>query len=147
MTSYRVKEILRTPDPKIIIAGSGMSAGGRIIHHERNYLPDPKNTILLTGYQTPGTLGRMIQQGDTGVRIMGEEVPVRATVLTIEGYSGHKDSQNLLSFVEDSANTLKKVFVVMGEPKSSLFFVQKLRDHLAIDASAPMAGESVEIEC
>lgn len=141
------KEILHAPDPKIVIAGSGMSSGGRIMHHERNYLPDPKNTVLLTGYQTPGTLGRMIQQGNKKVRIMGEEVAVRATVLTIEGYSGHKDSNNLLSFVEDSANTLKKVFVVMGEPKSALFLVQKLRDNLAIDATAPMAGESVEIAC
>ncbi len=141
------KQILTTPDPKIIIAGSGMSSGGRVVHHEKNYLPDPKNTILLTGYQTPGTLGKRIQEGDKSVYIMGEEIPVRAKVVTIEGYSGHKDSDALLSFVQDTANAVKKVFVVMGEPKSALFLVQKLRDNLGIEAFAPNAGESTEIEC
>lgn len=141
------KEIVRAPDPKIIIAGSGMSSGGRIMHHELNNLPDPKNTVLLTGYQTPGTLGKMIQEGSKTVRIMGNEVSLRAHVVTIGGYSGHKDSDGLLSFVEDSANTLKKVFAVMGEPKSALFLVQKIRDNLGIEAYAPNAGESVEIEC
>jgi metallo-beta-lactamase family protein len=141
------KEILTTPDPKIVIAGSGMSSGGRVVHHEHNYLPDPKNTILLTGYQTPGTLGWMLQEGNKDVRIAGEVVPVRAKIITIEGYSGHKDSDALLAFVQDDAAAVKKVFVVMGEPKSSLFLVQKLRDNLAIDASAPNAGDVVEIEC
>jgi metallo-beta-lactamase family protein len=141
------KEILHVPDPKIVIAGSGMSSGGRILHHERNYLPDPKNTVLLTGYQTPGTLGSAIQGGSELVRIMGESVPLRAKVVTIEGYSGHKDSDGLLRFVEDSANTLKKIFVVMGEPKSALFLVQKIRDNLGLEAYAPEALEAVEIDC
>jgi metallo-beta-lactamase family protein len=140
------KNILSISNPKIIIAGSGMSSGGRIVHHETNYLPDPKNTILLTGYQSLGTIGRHIEEGDKTVRINGAVIPVRAHVVKIEGYSGHKDSDNLLKFVQNTSETIKKVFVVMGEPKSSLFLVQKLRDYLGIDAVNPKDGESVEIE-
>lgn len=141
------KEILHAPNPKIVIAGSGMSNGGRIVHHEHNYLPDPKNTILLTGYQSLGTLGRTIEEGAKTVRISGEEVPVRAHMVKISGYSGHKDSNALIDFVENTANTVKKVFVVMGEPKSSLFLVQKLRDNLGVNAVAPELGDKVEIVC
>lgn len=141
------KAILQVPPPKIIIAGSGMSNGGRILHHEKNYLPNKNNTILLTGYQTAGTLGRLIHDGAKKVHIMGEEVTVRANVAIIDGYSGHKDSDHLVEFVENTADTLKKVFVVMGEPKSSMFLAQKLRDNLGVNAFTPSAGEFVIIEC
>jgi len=141
------KAILGVLPPKIIIAGSGMSNGGRVIHHEKNYLPGRNNTLLLTGYQTMGTLGRTIKDGVKNLRIMGENVKVRAMVATIDGYSGHKDSSHLISFVENSAKTLKKVFVVMGEPKSSMFLAQKLNDTLGVNAVTPISGESVIIEC
>ncbi len=141
------KMIPRTPNPKVIIAGSGMSSGGRIVHHEKTYLPDPNSTILLTGYQSPGTMGRHIEEGAKSVHINGEEVAVRAHVEKISGYSGHKDSDHLLAFVEDMEDHVKKVFVVMGEPKSSLFLVQKLRDSLGIDATAPNQGDSVDLIC
>ena len=77
----------------------------------------------------------------------GEDVVVRAHVVTISGYSGHKDSDGLVHFVEDTSDTLKKVFVVMGEPKASLFLVQRLRDNLGVDAYAPERGESVSFFC
>lgn len=134
------------PNPKIIIAGSGMSTGGRVVHHERHYLPDPNNTLLLTGYQSVGTPGRLIQEGVKTVRITGEEVVVRAHVVTILGYSGHKDSDGLLSFVEDMQDQVKKVFVVMGEPKSEMFLAQKLRDNLGVDAVVPEQGNSVILD-
>jgi len=141
------KAILEVPPPKIIIAGSGMSNGGRILHHEKNYLPDAHNTILLTGYQAVGTLGRLIEDGAKKIHIMGEEITVRANVEKISGYSSHKDSDHLVEFVENTVNTIKKVFVVMGEPKSSMFLAQRLRDNFEIEALTPMAGESVTIEC
>ena len=78
---------------------------------------------------------------------MGEEVPVRAHIALISGYSGHKDSDHLVEFVENTAKTLKKVFVVMGEPKASMFLAQKLRDNLGIKAFCPSAGETVIVEC
>jgi metallo-beta-lactamase family protein len=141
------KMILDTPNPKVVIAGSGMSSGGRIVHHEKHYLPDPNNTLLLTGYQSIGTPGRLIQEGLKTVRISGEYVNVRAHVVTINGYSGHKDSDGLLAFVENMQDTVKKVFVVIGEPKSSMFLVQKLRDNLGIQTYAPEPGESITLDC
>ena len=147
LKSEESKMITNVPNPKIVIAGSGMSTGGRIVHHERHYLPDPNNTILLTGYQVVGAPGRLIQEGLKTVRISGENVIVRAHIVTILGYSGHKDSDGLLSFVEDMQERVQKVFVVMGEPKGALFLVQKLRDNLGINAYAPELGESVLLEC
>jgi metallo-beta-lactamase family protein len=143
LKSEESRMINEVPNPKIIIAGSGMSTGGRIVHHERHYLPDPNNTILLTGYQSVGTPGRLIQEGVKTVRITGESVIVRSHVVTISGYSGHRDSDGLLRFVEEFDDKLKKVFVVIGEPKSSMFLVQKIRDNLGVEATAPELGESV----
>lgn len=141
------KAILHVSPPKIIIAGSGMSNGGRILHHEKNYLPNKNDTILLTGYQSIGTMGRLISDGAKHVHIMGQDVNIKANIAKISGYSGHKDSDHLLEFVENTANTLKKVFIVMGEPKSAMFLAQKVRDNLGIKAFTPNAGETVEIDC
>ena len=147
LKSEESRMIGNVPNPKIVIAGSGMSTGGRIVHHERHYLPDPNNTLLLSGYQSVGTPGRLIQEGVKTVRISGEDVVVRAHIVTISGYSGHKDSDGLLNFVQDMQDRVKKVFVVMGEPKSTMFLAQKLRDNLGIDAMAPEQGSSVTLEC
>ncbi len=72
---------------------------------------------------------------------------MRANIVFIDGYSGHKDSDHLISFVEQTADTLKKVFVVMGEPKSSLFLAQRLRDRLGVNAFAPDENDVVELDC
>lgn len=141
------KGILHSTNPKIVIAGSGMSNGGRVLHHEANYLPNPNNTLLLTGYQSLGTMGRLIQDGAKEVHINGQTVQVRAHVVFIDGYSGHKDSDHLIEFVEGSADTLKKVYVAMGEPKSSLYLTQRLRDYLGLEAYAPQEGDVIELDC
>lgn len=140
------KGLIDTPNPKIIIAGSGMSSGGRIVHHEAHYLPDPKNTLLLTGYQSLGTLGRRIQNGEKVVGIMGARVPVKARIETISGYSSHKDSDHLLEFVANTRDTLKVVYPVMGEPKASMYLTQKIQDNLAVEAHHPHDEESVTLE-
>jgi metallo-beta-lactamase family protein len=141
------KEIVKEDNPKIIIAGSGMSNGGRILHHEANFLPDANNTLLLTGYQGAGTLGRIIQDGAKNIRINGQDIEVKAHVEFIEGYSGHKDSDHLIEFVEQTADSLKAVYVAMGEPKSSMFLTQRLRDYLGVMAYAPEQGDVVELDC
>lgn len=138
--------IAHMPSPKIIMAGSGMSSGGRIQHHEAHFLKDPKNTILFTGYQAVGTLGRLIRDGAPEVEIHGEKVPVRAHVETIDGYSSHKDMDHLVEFVSKTADTVKKVFVAMGETKSSLFLVQRLRDYLGVHAVAPELGQEIVLD-
>lgn len=132
--------------PKIIIAGSGMSHGGRIRRHEREYLDDPNTTLLLVGYQTVGSIGRLLQDGARKVRIDGESVTVRAKVAAIHGYSGHADRDQLIDCVAHSSDTLMHVFVTMGEERASLFLVQRLRDYLGVDADAPDSGERREIE-
>ena len=141
-------KIRNTPSPKIIIAGSGMSHGGRIVQHEKNYLSDPHTILLLVGYQAVGSLGRQLEDGAKKVKIFGETVNVRAKIEKINGYSSHKDSDNLVSFADSVAaqSKIKKIFVVMGELKSSLFLVQRLRDELGADAVHPKGGSSVELE-
>ena len=139
------QRIIGAPSPKIVIAGSGMSTGGRIIEHEKHYLSDPNSTILFVGYQAPGSLGRIIQDGAKEVDIYGEKIKIRANIESISGYSSHKDSEHLVEFVSKTATIAEKVFVVMGEPKSALFLVQRLRDYLNVDAIAPSKGESFEI--
>lgn len=137
------KALIHTKNPKIIMAGSGMSTGGRIQHHELNYLSD-KNTILLfLGFQALGTLGREIFDGAKEVSIYDHKVKVNCQIRKIDGYSGHKDSDHLQEFVATAGNTLKKVFVTMGETKSALFLVQRLRDYYEIDAVHPEQGETI----
>ena len=139
------KAINNVPNPKVIIAGSGMSVGGRIVHHELRYLPDPKSTLLLVGYQSPGTLGRELRDGAKEVTILGERVQVRARVAEISGYSGHKDSDALLEFISYDKDRAKKVFVVMGELKSATFLAQKIRDNLSLEAIVPKKNEKIEL--
>jgi len=140
------KTIRDVPGPKVIMAGSGMSNGGRIQHHEINYLGDPNNTIVFLGYQAVGTLGRAIMEGAKEVMIHDQKVHVKARIEHIDGYSSHKDSDHLIEFVEEIADHVKKVFVVMGETKSSLFLVQRLRDYLGVNATHPEEGQSVFLD-
>jgi metallo-beta-lactamase family protein len=138
--------ISRVKNPKIILAGSGMSAGGRVISHERNYLEDPKSTILFVGYQMPGSLGRELQEGAKKVRIGGEEIHVHAHIETVGGFSAHKDSDGLVEFVSHTASTLKHVFVAMGEAKAGMFLCQRLRDELGVLASFPEKDVEYRLE-
>ncbi|QQR82331.1 MBL fold metallo-hydrolase [Candidatus Campbellbacteria bacterium] len=139
------KAIYETPGPKIIIAGSGMSHGGRIIGHEKHYLSDPLCTLLIVGYQTPGSLGRQLADGAKKVTIGKEEIDIHATVRSVSGYSGHRDMNGLIRFVNATSLTLRKVFVTMGEPKTSQFFAQRLRDYLGVNAVYPNLHDVVDI--
>lgn len=145
LTTEESKEINNVSSPKIIIAGSGMCNGGRILHHLRRYLPDRKNSLLLVSFQAAGSLGRQLLEGKKLVNILGEDVLVEAKVEEIEGYSSHPDIEGLFNFVKNSDNTLKKVFITHGELESSSFFAQRVRDYLCIDAIVPGFGEEYEI--
>lgn len=140
------KKVARLPGPKIVIAGSGMSNGGRVHEHQKFMLPDEKSTLLIVGYQSAGSLGRRLIEGEKNVRLMGEETHVRCTVKAIYGYSAHMDGEQLLEFVNTTADSLKEVFVVMGEPSSAGFLVQRIRDYLGVKAIAPDAGDKTEID-
>ena len=111
-------------------------------------MSDPHTILLLVGYQAVRSLGRQLEDGAKKVNIFGENIAVRARIEKINGYSSHKDSNNLVNFTGSvaAASKIKKIFVVMGELKSSLFLVQRLRDELDVDAVHPKVGSSVELE-
>lgn len=142
-TKEESKTINEVPSPKIIMAGSGMSHAGRVIHHERRYLADPKSKILLVGYQGAGTFGRLLQSKPKKVTLFGDSVRVRASIETIKGYSGHKDLPALLAFVEPVVGSVRQVFCTMGETKSSRFLAQRLRDYYGVKAVVPVLGQTV----
>lgn len=143
LTTEESKAINDVPPPKIIIAGSGMSHGGRILHHERRYLPDPKSTLLIVGFQTKGSLGRRLLDGEPEVQLFGERVPVRCHVKAIGGYSAHADQNQLLAWISPMKLGLRKVFVVQGEEEASEALKERLVDELALHTEIPAQDETV----
>lgn len=125
--------------PKVIIAGAGMSHGGRIRHHEKLYLGTPTTTLLLVGYQVAGSLGRRLRDGQKIVDIDGKKVKVRATTDVVDGFSAHADRDDLLKFAEDVAP--KRVFVVLGETEAATFLAQRISGFLGIPVDVPREGE------
>jgi metallo-beta-lactamase family protein len=140
------RDIKKESGAKIIIAGSGMSHGGRIMDHEQTFLEDPRTILLLVGYQAVGSLGRKLQDGVSKVKIYDKEVQVRAKIAQIRGFSGHADREQLVDLVAHGAENAKKIFVCMGEEKSSLHLVQRLREYLHAPAVMPQPGEVVSID-
>lgn len=147
LTTEQSKQINDVKPPKVIIAGSGMSNGGRILHHEMRYLSDPNSTILFVGYQAEGTLGRKIFDGNKEVRIFGEKIPVRCQMKAIGGYSSHADRPMLLEWLGRGAEAghLKRVFVVHGEATSAASLAQNITATLSVPAIAPALGQEVEL--
>ena len=139
-------EIAAVQGPKIIIAGSGMSHGGRIRRHEQTYLADPTTTLLLVGHQVVGSLGRRLQDGARSVTIDGMPVSVKAKIAVIQGYSGHADRDQLLELIAQGGDAVEKVFVTMGEERASLFLTQRIHDYLGINACVPQVGEEIAID-
>lgn len=129
------------PDPKIIIAGSGMSQGGRIVRHEKVFLPKERTILLIVGFQAEGSLGRRLAEGAKEVLIEGEKVPVRATVKALYGYSAHRDRTNMLEWVNPQRSRLKRVFLVHGESKVKEKFKSAIQDILGIRTDIPAANE------
>jgi len=142
------KRINNVVGPKIIIAGSGMSSGGRILHHQRRYLPDPNSTILFIGFQAEGTPGRRIFDGSRKIKIFGEEVEINCAVEAIGGYSAHADQPTLLDWISKgaAAGRLKRVFAVQGETLSAAALTSETEKKFNVPALAPSPGQTVELE-
>ncbi len=145
LTTEESKSINDVPAPKVIIAGSGMSNGGRILHHESRYLSDPNSLILFIGYQAHGTLGRQILDGEKTVKIFGEEVAVNCRVRNVPGYSAHADQAQLLAWLFPLRQSVKKLFITQGESGASDALAQKVRDELAMETVVPGKGEEFQI--
>lgn len=131
------KAINEVAGPAVIIAASGMATGGRVLHHLRRRLPDPRTTVLLVGFQAPGTRGRLIQEGVRTVRIFGEDVPVRAHRETIHGLSAHADADGLLRWLRTAARPPRRVFVVHGDPTPADALAARIRAELGWEAVVP----------
>ena len=145
LTTEQSQGIRSVAPPKIVIAGSGMSQGGRILHHEAEYLGDEKNAILFVGYQARNSLGRMILEGQKTVKIFGEEIDVKARVHEITGYSAHADQAQLLKWIQPMRRTLKRIFLIHGEAEQALPFKQKLLDEYVLESEFPAFGEAHEL--
>lgn len=134
------------PHPHIIISASGMCEVGRIKHHLKHNLWNPKNTILFVGYQAPGTLGAKIVSGEKKVKIFGEEIVVNARIEYIEGYSGHADQEWLLNFVYSFITKPKHIFLVHGEPEGQKILKEKLLETTDIPVTIPDYGEDYNLD-
>lgn len=131
--------------PKIIMAGAGMSHGGRIGRHEQKYLPDPKTTLMIVGYQAPGSPGRLLQDGVKHVRIDKTDVHVRATIESFSGWSAHADRDGLLEFAHMAQPRVKTIFTALGEPSSARFLAQRIHEYLGVKAIVPEKNQKWEI--
>jgi metallo-beta-lactamase family protein len=138
------KHINGVPGPAIIIASSGMMTGGRILHHLKQRLPDPKNTLVLAGYQAEGTRGRQIQDGAKFIRIHGQDVAVRAAIAQISALSGHAGHDELLRWLKPLAAP-KQVFITHGELASATHFAEELRATRGWNTVVPKQGQTFEL--
>lgn len=148
-TADQSKSLNSRKEPCVIISASGMCEGGRIVHHLRNSITDPKNCILFVGYQAQGTLGRKIVERNETVNIFGEPHALRAEVVTLNTFSGHADKDDLFDYahrVRDASPRLKKVFVVHGEEEGLETLGARLRDELGLDVVIPDLGDSYPLE-
>lgn len=129
----------------IIISASGMCDAGRIKHHLRHNLTRPECSIVFTGFQAEGTLGRRLVDGARLVHIFGQEFPVRASIHTIGGLSAHADQAALLGWLGNFRQAPGKVFVVHGETETAQLFAEKVREQLDWNVAVPKQGETVEL--
>jgi metallo-beta-lactamase family protein len=132
-------------DPVIIISASGMAETGRILHHLRNNIDDERNTVLITSWMAPHTLGRRLAEGKKRIKIFGEEHKVRAEVASINGLSAHADQPHLIEYALASKDTLKGVFLVHGEEGPALTLMEKIKQAGLQNVHYPELGESVDI--
>lgn len=130
------------PGPMIVIAASGMCEGGRIVHHLKQCVPDPRNIVLIVGYQAENTLGRrLVEYKSDSIRILGEEVPLRARVQTINALSAHADRHGLADFFNGVKDNLKHAFAVHGEPEKVAALAKMMNRAGCPRVNAPAPGE------
>jgi len=132
--------------PALIISASGMCEAGRILHHLRNNIEDPRNMVLITGFMAEHTLGRKIVEKQPEVPIFGEPVRLRAEVVKLNELSGHADQRELLEWMKPVARSLRGLFLVHGEPTQAAALKAAIRDRYGLDAVIPARGQSFELE-
>ncbi|HUA61338.1 MAG TPA: MBL fold metallo-hydrolase [Verrucomicrobiae bacterium] len=131
--------------PFIVISASGMCEQGRILHHLRNNIEDPRNTVLITGFQAKDTLGRKLVEKWQEVLIFGEPMRVRAEISSLDELSGHADQAEILDWIAPRARTIRKVFLVHGEPEQSAVLAKLLHSQYGLQAESVSPGQTAEL--
>jgi len=148
-TAHSAQESMRLNEPRtpsIIISASGMATGGRVVHHLQHLLPDPRHTVVLTGYQAVGTRGRQLAEGATELKMYGGYVPVRAEVVVDDGFSVHADATELLAWLQELPTAPETVYIVHGEPESSRSMAAMVRAETGWCVVVARLGEKVRID-
>lgn len=144
-TSRESRDLNRLGGPAIVISASGMATGGRILHHLRLRLPDPRTTVLFVGYQAAGTRGRRLVEGEPEVKIHGEMVPVRAHVEQIDGLSAHADASELMIWLGRRQRDPERVLLVHGEPPALEDMAERLGSELGWSCEIPALGDVFKV--
>ena len=131
--------------PCLIMAGSGMCNGGRIMHHLRHNLPIPETAVLMVGFQSQGTLGRKLVDGAKSLMMFGEEVPVRASIHTMGGFSAHADQDGLLGWYGVMAPSRPRTIVTHGEDRARKAFSEQLQKRFGVKAECPALDDVIQI--
>ena len=131
--------------PAVIVSASGMATGGRVLHHLKTLAPERRNTVVLAGYQAGGTRGARLQNGERSLRIHGEDVPVNAEVVSLQGLSAHADAQQIVSWLGSAPKAPRGVFITHGEPGPADALRQRIERELGWTATVPSLGQTVEI--
>jgi metallo-beta-lactamase family protein len=146
LTSYRETwETIDNPMPKVVIAGSGMVTGGRVLTYLKYYIDQPETTVLLVGFQAEGTRGRLLQDGGQEVKIFGKYYPVKATILTIDSLSAHVDQKGLLNWLSEIKNIPEQIFLIHGEESAADTLRLKIKDTYRWHTHIPKLGEVVDL--
>lgn len=146
-TSPQASQALNVPrSPCIVVSASGMATGGRVLHHLKHLLPDARHAVVLVGYQGAGTRARELADGARQVKIHGRYVPVRAEVVTVDGFSVHADADELLAWLRSAPVAPEACYVVHGEEAAAAGLAGRIRDELDWVAVVPRYGERVRID-
>jgi metallo-beta-lactamase family protein len=141
------KQLNDLPGPRVIISASGMLTAGRVLHHLRRLIGNPRHLVLLVGFQAPGTRGRQLLEGQPRIRMYGEDYAVRCRSIAIHGLSAHGDRNELLRWMRAAETLPTQIYLTHGEPESAFAFQQMLRKELgtAVEIGVPEMGEVVEV--
>jgi metallo-beta-lactamase family protein len=139
------KQINHTKPPFVVISASGMAETGRILHHLKNHIEDPRNTVLIVSWQAPHTLGRRLADQKKDIRIFGKKYHRQAEVVTINGFSAHAGQEGLLEYAQATQSTLKKVFLVHGEPRGAEPLQEALQERGIKDVEYPDLGSVYQL--
>ncbi|QBR91406.1 MBL fold metallo-hydrolase RNA specificity domain-containing protein [Nocardioides euryhalodurans] len=140
------RQLNRPAYPSIVVSASGMAAGGRVVHHLAEQLPDHRNTVVLTGFQAEGTRGRRLLEGAREVKVHGRYVPVNADVVSVPDFSVHSDADETLGWLRRAPAAPRTVYVVHGEPRASSRLADRIRSELGWVAVVPEQGEKLLLD-